>query len=566
MTTPTMITRALGRSGPAVSAIGLGCMGLSQGYGDADDRESVATLRRAVELGVTFFDTAMSYGSGHNERLVGEALAPYRDEVVLATKLGIVRDPAGAVSLDGRPEHVRAHCEASLTRIGTDRIDLYYLHRVDPDVPVEETIGAMAQLVAEGKVGHLGISEADAPTLARAAATHPIAVLQCEWSLWWREPEDDVVPAARRLGIGLVPYSPLGRGFLAGSVQPGEFGVGRLPSRRPALRRRAPGEQHRGRRAAGPHRRTPRRHMRAARVGLAARPGRGRRADPGHAPREPRRAERRGGRPRPGRAGPRRDRGRRRPRHVVWGPPVLRRAPHAAEPHVSTGGYLARPRGDGPFKGVVVGMELFGVTAHVRAVCDRIAGLGLLAYAPDLYHREAPGTELPEDAEGRERGFALLHRLTRDQAIADVRAAVAYLRVRGATEVGMVGLSVGGHVAYLAATAMELSAVAVVYGGWLPTSDIPLGRPEPTLARTPAITAPVLLLVGEDDHVVPYEHRRATAEALAAAGVPHEIVLYPGVGHGFLNEDRETHDPEAAEDAWRRIGRLFTLPQCPPAS
>lgn len=225
MTTP-MITRTLGRSGPAVSAIGLGCMGLSQGYGDADDRESVAALRRAVELGVTFFDTAMSYGSGHNERLVGEALVPYRDEVVLATKVGIVRDSAGTVSLDGRPEHVRAHCEASLARIGTDRIDLYYLHRVDPDVPVEETIGMMAQLVAEGKVGHLGISEVDAPTLARAAATHPIAALQCEWSLWWREPEDDVVPAARRLGIGLVPYSPLGRGFLTGSIRPGEFDMG----------------------------------------------------------------------------------------------------------------------------------------------------------------------------------------------------------------------------------------------------------------------------------------------------------------------------------------------------
>ncbi len=225
------------------------------------------------------------------------------------------------------------------------------------------------------------------------------------------------------------------------------------------------------------------------------------------------------------------------------------------EPRVS--GYLARPRGDGPFDGVVVGMELFGVTAHVRAVCDRLAGLGLLAYAPDLYHREAPGIELHEDAEGRERGFALLHRLTRDQAIADVRAAVAYLRAEGAAEVGMVGLSVGGHVAYLAATALELSAVAVAYGGWLPTGDIPLGRPEPTLSRTPAITAPVLLLVGEDDHVVPCDHRRATAEALASAGVEHEIVVYPGVRHGFLNEDRETHDREAAEDAWRRIGRLF---------
>lgn len=224
---------------------------------------------------------------------------------------------------------------------------------------------------------------------------------------------------------------------------------------------------------------------------------------------------------------------------------------------MNTGGYLARPSGDGPYAGVVVGMELFGVTAHVRAVCDRLAGLGLLAYAPDLYHREAPGIELPENAEGRERGFTLLHRLTRDQAIADVQAAVVYLREQGATEVGMVGLSVGGHVAFLAATSLDLSAVAVVYGGWLPTRDIPLSRPEPTLARTAAITAPVLLLVGEDDQVVPYEHRCAIAEALAAAGVPHEIVLYPGVRHGFLNENRETHDPKAADDAWRRIGWLF---------
>ncbi len=221
----TMTTRTLGSDGLAVSALGLGCMGMSQGYGAADDEESVATLRRAFDLGVTMFDTAMSYGAGHNERLVGRALAGHRDEVVLATKFGIVRDADGRVGLDGRPENVRGHCEASLARLGTDRIDLYYLHRVDPDVPVEETVGAMAELVTEGKVAHLGISEAAPDTLRRAAATHPIAALQFEWSLWWREPEDDVIPAARALGIGLVPYSPLGRGFLAGPVttEPGDF-------------------------------------------------------------------------------------------------------------------------------------------------------------------------------------------------------------------------------------------------------------------------------------------------------------------------------------------------------
>ena len=221
-----MMARTLGAAGLAVSAVGLGCMGMSQGYGGADDEESVATLRRAFDLGVTLFDTAMSYGAGHNEHLVGRALAGHRDEVVLATKFGIVRDAAGGVGLDGRPENVRAHCEASLARLGTDRIDLYYLHRVDPGVPVEETVGAMADLVTEGKVAHLGISEASPDAISRAAATHPIAALQFEWSLWWREPEDEVIPAARRAGIGLVPYSPLGRGFLAGPVLGGAFGAG----------------------------------------------------------------------------------------------------------------------------------------------------------------------------------------------------------------------------------------------------------------------------------------------------------------------------------------------------
>jgi aryl-alcohol dehydrogenase-like predicted oxidoreductase len=190
---------------------------MSQVYGPSDDSESLATLERALDLGVTLIDTSMSYGRGHNERLLARVLASRRDEVVLATKFGIVRDANGP-RVDGRPDHVRGYCEASLARLGVDHIDLYYQHRVDPDVPVEETIGAMAELVADGMVRHLGISEASAEELERAAATYPITALQSEWSLWWRDIEDDVVPTGRRLGIGLVPYSPLGRGFLTGAV------------------------------------------------------------------------------------------------------------------------------------------------------------------------------------------------------------------------------------------------------------------------------------------------------------------------------------------------------------
>jgi aryl-alcohol dehydrogenase-like predicted oxidoreductase len=196
-----------------------------QGYGPAADEESVATLHRALDLGVTLLDTAQSYGAGHNERLVGRVVARRRDDAVVATKLGIVRDQDG-VRLDGRPEHVRSFCEASLQRLGIDAIDLYYLHRVDPQVPVEETVGAMAQLVQEGKVRHLGLSEANGRQIEQAARVHPIAALQCEWSLLWREPEDDVIPTARRLGIGIIPYSPLGRGLLAGALPDGGFNPG----------------------------------------------------------------------------------------------------------------------------------------------------------------------------------------------------------------------------------------------------------------------------------------------------------------------------------------------------
>jgi aryl-alcohol dehydrogenase-like predicted oxidoreductase len=212
--------RALGGQGLTVSPIGLGCMGMSQDYGPADDDQSVAVIQRAIDLGVTLIDTSMSYGAGHNERLVGRAVAGRRDEVVLATKFGIAREkPGDPPGLDARPENVRGYCEASLSRLGTDHIDLYYLHRVDPTVPVEDSVGAMAELVTEGKVGYLGMSETSPEELERAAATHPISAIQYEWSLFWRELEDDVVPLARELGIGVVAFSPLGRGFLTGALR-----------------------------------------------------------------------------------------------------------------------------------------------------------------------------------------------------------------------------------------------------------------------------------------------------------------------------------------------------------
>ncbi len=215
-----MHQRTLTPDGPVSSAIGLGCMGLSQGYGPADDAESTALIRRALDLGVTMLDTAQSYGSGHNETLIGAAINGRRDEVLLASKFGIVRDDDG-VHLDGRPEHVAGFCDASLRRLGVDTIDLYYLHRVDPTVPVADTVGAMAELVTAGKVRHLGLSEVNVGQLEQAAAVHPIAAVQFEWSIMWREPEDDVIPAANRLGIGLVPYSPLGRGMLTGALATG---------------------------------------------------------------------------------------------------------------------------------------------------------------------------------------------------------------------------------------------------------------------------------------------------------------------------------------------------------
>ncbi|MBV8114817.1 MAG: aldo/keto reductase [Silvibacterium sp.] len=215
-----MQQRKLGTQGLIVSELGLGCMGMSEFYGPRDDEESIATIHRAIELGINFFDTSDIYGPRTNEVLVGKALRPYRDKVVIATKFGIIREDSGAGrGLNGRPEYVRAACDASLQRLGIDTIDLYYQHRVDPKTPIEETVGAMAELVKAGKVRYLGLSEASPATIRRAHAVHLISALQTEYSLWSREPEDEILPTIRELGIGFVPYSPLGRGFLTGQIK-----------------------------------------------------------------------------------------------------------------------------------------------------------------------------------------------------------------------------------------------------------------------------------------------------------------------------------------------------------
>ena len=309
-----METIALGSQGLRVSRQGLGCMGMSDFYGPGDDAESTATIHRALELGVTFFDTSDMYGPHTNEVLVGRALAGHRDEAVIATKFGIVRDPddPSRRAVNGRPDYVRRSCDGSLLRLGVDHIDLYYQHRVDPDTPIEETVGAMGELVTEGKVRYLGLSEAAPATIRRAHVVHPISALQTEYSVWSRDPEEEILPTLRELGIGFVPYSPLGRGFLTGvAALPRRPGRGRLPPLPAPVPGRQPGGQRRHRRGSRPAGFGQGLHARADRPRLRARGRKGRRPDPGHQAPNLFGGERRRARRRADRGGPRRARHRR---------------------------------------------------------------------------------------------------------------------------------------------------------------------------------------------------------------------------------------------------------------
>jgi len=232
-----MEKRELGKKGLTVSAMGLGCMGMSEFYGTGDEKESIAVIHRALDLGIDFLDTADMYGRGHNEELVGKAISGIRDQVIIATKFAVLRGSDGSFTgISGKPEYVRSACEGSLLRLGTDVIDLYYQHRVDPEIPIEETVGAMADLVSEGKVRYLGLSEAGSENIRKANAVHPISALQSEYSLWSRDIESEVLPVCREIGVGLVPYSPLGRGFLTGRFKktediqtPGDARMERFP-------------------------------------------------------------------------------------------------------------------------------------------------------------------------------------------------------------------------------------------------------------------------------------------------------------------------------------------------